>query len=97
MYTQAQNEFLTGRLETSAQILKSIPTDSAVRGKVVALQKDIDELQQLMAKAGGLYRQGRCAEAIRIYQDVQGRNPGIRAAGDGIARCRKEMPVGTID
>jgi serine/threonine-protein kinase len=97
MFGQAHNEYLAGRLETAGQMLKSIPADSSVREKVVELQGQIDELGALMAKADGLYRRGQCREAIAVYERVRSRNPGIGGASQGIARCRREMPAGTLE
>ncbi|MGI5862326.1 MAG: protein kinase domain-containing protein [Myxococcales bacterium] len=97
MLAQANNEYLAGRLATAAQMLKAIPADSPMRRKVVDLEKQIDELSALMRRADAHYRKGRCEEAIELYEQVRRRNPGVTAAGQGIARCRREMPAATLE
>ncbi len=97
MFAQANNEYLAGRLPTAAQMLKTIPVDSPVRQKVVELKKQVDELSALLRRADAHYRKGRCEQAIELYEQVRRRNPGIARAGQGIARCRREMPAGTLE
>jgi tetratricopeptide (TPR) repeat protein len=78
-------------------MLKTIPVDSPVRQKVVELKKQVDELSALLRRADAHYRKGRCEQAIELYEQVRRRNPGIARAGQGIARCRREMPAGTLE
>lgn len=93
----AHAEFDAGRLETSAQALKRIPARSTVRADALALQKEINALTEMVNRADALYRQGKCEDAVRVYEQVRRRNAGIAKASEGIARCKREMPSGVLE
>ncbi len=96
VYAQAHSRFVAGELRVAFEQLKDIPEQSDVHPRAAALSREISELTGLLKQADELKQQGRCAEAIRLYEQVLKRNEAIASAAQGLARCKKELPAQEI-
>ena len=88
-----RNDFL----DRALVYLGGIPADSAIHAEAQSLRTEVQDVQSLLERAGAAYHKGNCEEAVRLYGQVRQKNAGIRAADEGIRRCKKEMPAGTLE
>jgi serine/threonine-protein kinase len=97
IFTQAQNEFLAGRLETAEKMLQSLAADSPLKDQASDLRAKVEEVNGLMQRAGAAYQRGQCGQAIKVYQEVLKKNAGMQAAAAGISRCKQQMPAAVLE
>ncbi|MFY2557687.1 serine/threonine protein kinase [Corallococcus terminator] len=93
------DDFSDGELSKAAakyELAKSVGLD-VVEPKLAELGAKIEDATKRMARARAREAEGRCKEAIKLYQAVARDYENLSAAHRGITRCNGDLPPETSD
>jgi serine/threonine protein kinase len=90
-FGNGQTAFELAKLDEAETYLKAVPSASTSSFDAKALLSKIEAIRQKLKLAQSLQREGKCDQALPLFQSVLNLNPKMKDASDGIFTCRQGL------